>query len=85
MTFAERDQEVQAFSPNGADQPLAEGVRLGCSDRRLQNTDAEAFQCRVQAGRKDGVAVVDDEAVGMIEHQKFPELLNGPLRWSGAA
>ena len=46
----------------------------GRSNRRLQNTNAETLQCRVQARGEDSIAVVDDVAVRMIEHQKFPEL-----------
>ena len=47
MAFAKRDQEVQAFSANRADQPFAERVRLERSDRRFQNADAEALQGRI--------------------------------------
>ena len=79
MTFAEWDEEIQAFPPNRPDQAFTECVRLGRSNRRLQNTNAETLQCRVQARGEDSIAVVDDVAVRMIEHQKFPELLGGPL------
>ena len=79
MTFAEWDQKVQAFSPNRSDQPFTERVRLGRSNRRLQNTDAEALQCRVQVRGEDSIAVVDDVPVGMIEGQELTELLSGPL------
>ncbi len=74
MTFAEWDEEIQAFPPNRPDQAFTECVRLGRSNRRLQNTNAETLQCRVQARGEDSIAVVDDVAVRMIEHQKFPEL-----------
>ena len=29
MPFVERDQEIEAFPPDGPDESLAEGVRLG--------------------------------------------------------
>ena len=80
MTFAEWNQIIQAFPPNRADQAFTERVGLGRSNRRFQDTDAEAFQYRVQARGEDGIAVVHDEAVRMIEDQKFSELLGGPLR-----
>jgi len=75
----EGDKEVEALPTNGSDEPLAIGIRLGCSNGRPQNADTEAFQRRVQARREDGVAVVDDEAVGMIERQELAELLSRPL------
>jgi len=55
------------------------GIRLGCSNGRPLNSDAEALQRRVQARREDGIAVVDDESVGMIERQKLAELLSRPF------
>ena len=79
MAFAEWDQEIQAFSPYRADQAFTESVGLRCSKRCLQNTNAKTLQCRVQVRGEDSIAVMDDEAVGMIEHQKFPELLGRPL------
>ena len=79
LTFTQWDQEVQAFSPNRADQPFAEGVRLGRSNRRFQNTDAEALRSRIQARGEDSIAVVDDVTVRMVKRQEPTELLNGPL------
>jgi hypothetical protein len=79
VTFAEWDQEIQAFPPNSADQAFTKCVRLGCSSRSLQNTNAETLQCRVQARGEDSIPVVDDEVVGMIVHEELPELLGGPL------
>jgi len=75
MTFAEWNQEVQAFSPNRADQPFTERVRFGCPDWRFQNTNAETIQSHIQTGREDGVAVVDNVAVRVIECQELAELL----------
>ncbi len=72
--------EVQAFSPNRSDQPLTKCIHFGCSNRSFQNADTEPSQFRVYAGGEDRVAVVDDITVGMIERQKFAELLCGPLR-----
>ena len=79
MPFAEWDEEIQTFSPNRPNQTFTECVRLGRSNRSLQKTDSEAFQCRVQARGEDTIAIVDDEAVGMIEGQELTELLGGPL------
>src|SRR5665213_1042347 len=79
ITFTEWDQEVQAFSPNRPDQPFAECVRFRRSNRRLQNTDAKALQRRVQPSRENGIAVVDDVAVTVIECQELAELLGGPF------
>lgn len=79
MTFAEWDQEVQAFSPNRADQAFTEGIGLGCSNRRLQNTGAETLKLLVRHWRKDRIPVMDEKTVGMVVGQKLAELLRGPL------
>ena len=52
---------------------------LGARTGVLRTRTAETLQCRVQARGEDSIPVVDDVTVRMIEHQKFPELLGGPL------
>ena len=79
MAFRQRDEEVETLPPDGSNEPFAVGIRLGCSNGGSQNADTEALQRRVQTRREDGVAVVDDESVRMIERQKLTELLSCPL------
>jgi len=79
VSFAQRNEVVQALPANGADQPLAERVRFRCSHWRSQNTQAESVQRLIQANREDGVAVMNQDAVRVVERQKLTELLDGPL------
>jgi hypothetical protein len=72
VTLAKRNDPIETLSANGPDQSLAECVGLGRSGRRLQHTYAEAFQFPIDALRKDRVPVVNQEAIRMIEGQRFP-------------
>jgi hypothetical protein len=85
VILSQRNEPIQAFSANRANQSLAEGVRLGCSGRRLQDAQSEAPQFGIEIRRKDTVAVMDHESVGMVESEKLAELLHSPLcrRMSG--
>ncbi len=74
------DEEVETLPPNGSDQPFAKGIRLRCSNGRPQDSDTEALQCRIQARREDGIAIMDDESVRMIERQKLSRPLGRGMR-----
>ena len=47
MAFAQRNREVQTLPPDRPDQSFTESVRLRRSNRSLQNSNAESFQCAV--------------------------------------
>jgi len=50
-------------------------------DRRTQYSESEgALHFRVQLRRKDRIAIVDEELIGMIAQNGFPQLLEGPFR-----
>lgn len=78
MAVVEWDEKIEAFVPDGSDQPFAIRIRFGCADRRFQDPDAETLQLGIK-GRENRIAVVDDESVWMIERQKLAELLNRPF------
>ena len=49
--------------------------------RRTQYSESEgALQFRVQLRRKDRIAVVDEELIGMIARNGVPQLLERPFR-----
>jgi len=80
MTFVERNQEIQTFATKAPAQSLAHGVRLGGSHRRPQNSYSQVRETRVDFLCEDAIAIMDEEAVGMIARQSFPELLQRPCR-----
>src|SRR5215467_1206322 len=80
MAFVEGKQEVETFATEAAAQSLAYRLRLGGSHWRSQNPYAQISKTLVHLLSEDTVPIVDDEAVGMIARQRFPELLQRPFR-----
>ena len=80
MTFVERNQEVQTFPTKALAQSLAHRVGLGGSHGRPQNSHPQVREALVDVLSEDAVAIVDQEAVGMISRQRFSELLLRPIR-----
>ena len=79
MSSVDRDHIVQAFAPDGSNQPFAESVRLGCSDWRPQHINAEIFERNIDRPREDRVTVMDHKSKRMRFDKNFGELLSGPL------
>src|SRR5215471_6324030 len=79
-TFVQGKQEIQTFATKAPAQSLAHGVRLRRSHRRPQNSYTEVPQTPVDFRSEDAIAILDEEAVGMIARQRFPELGQRPLR-----
>ena len=80
MAFVERKQEVETFATKAAAESFAHRVRLWGSQRRPQNPYPKVCKTSVDIHREYAVAIVDDEAVGMVARQRFPELLQRPFR-----
>src|SRR5215813_7239712 len=80
MAFVERKQEVETFATKVAAESFAHRVRLGGPQRRPQNPYTQIGKTSVDIRREYAVAIVDDEAVGMVARQRFPELLQRPFR-----
>src|SRR6516164_6965388 len=80
MAFAEGNQEVETFATKAAAQSLAHRVCLGGSHRCPQNSNSQVRETLVELMSEDAIAIVDDEAIGMITRQRFPELLQCPFR-----
>src|SRR5262249_24017618 len=80
MAFVERKQEVETFATKAAAESFAHCVRLGGPQRHPQNPYTQIGKTSVDIRREYAVAIVDDEAVGMIAWQRFPELLQRPFR-----
>jgi len=80
MSFVEWDDEVQALSSYRSHQSFTVGIRLRCPDRSTQYSESEGvlYFC-VQLRRKDRIAIVDEELIGMIARNSIPQLLEGPF------
>ena len=79
MPFVERDQEIEAFPPDGPDESLAEGVRLGRVKGCLQDPHSHRPHRRIESRGVDAVPVVDHEPIGLLSGDGFAELLQGPV------
>jgi hypothetical protein len=80
MTFVYGDQEIETIAPEGSHEPFTESVRRWGSRGRPQDAHAKVFQRFIHSRREDGIAVVNQEPIGMIEIQELAELLRGPFR-----
>ena len=83
MTFVEGNQEVQTFATKAPTHSLAHRVGFGRSHGRPQDSHPQVRETLVDVLSEDAVAIVDQEAVGMIARQRFPELLERPFRRDG--
>ena len=59
------NHEVQAFSPDRSYQSFAERIPLRSSDRSLEG-HSERSDGRVQFGGEPGMAIMNEEPVGVI-------------------
>jgi hypothetical protein len=66
MAFVEGNQEVATFATKAAAQSLAHRVRLGGPHRRPQNPYTQVRETLVDLLNEDAIAIMDDEAVGMM-------------------
>jgi hypothetical protein len=48
MVCRQRDNEVQAFAPQRADESLAEGIRLGTPWRCLQDPESQVLYMLIE-------------------------------------
>ena len=67
LGLVQRHHEIRAFPADRADQPLAKRVRLPGANRRFEDRQAHSGKRRIDALRKDGVAVVDRQSIGDLE------------------
>ena len=80
MAFVERKQEVETFATKAAAESFAHRVAFRGSYWRPQNSYTQIRQTLVDFLSEDAISIVDDEAVGMVAWQRFPELLQRPFR-----
>jgi hypothetical protein len=69
MALVNRNEIVHAFPAGGSDQPLSLAQNAFAFSARtgVVRTQAESSQGRIDASREDGVAVMDDEQVRVVD------------------
>src|ERR1700722_17152771 len=80
MALVHRNDEIQAFAPDGPNDALAKSVRSGRSNRRFERANPAIFQGLIDRCGKDGITVVDHESIGMVICKKLTKLLDRPFR-----
>jgi hypothetical protein len=80
VVFRQRNHEVQAFPPQCADDPFAERIRLWTLERGFQHLESQVAYAAFQLRREDTVSVMDEEAIGVVRWDCFPQLLQCPVR-----
>ena len=70
----------KTLAPDGSHQSFAERIRGGRSYWRFQDAHTEVSQRRVDIGRENAIAIVDQESIRMVKCQELAELLDGPFR-----
>src|SRR5919199_4448051 len=76
----ERNDIVQAFTTDRADQPFAMGVGGGHSDWCSQDLDAPAFYFLVEAARESLVSIMKQKLVILIAGKHLSQPLQSAIR-----
>ena len=80
MALGQRNDAVQAFPPQCANEPLAQGVRLGTAHRGFEHSQTQMAYTLVERSGKDAVPIVDQEAIRVVRRYRFAQLLKRPMR-----
>ena len=78
LFFVQDEEVVEAHAPNAADKPLADGVRVGCSNGRAQHLDAAPRRDTGERRPIPGVVVADRDARRPTERRGLAHLLGDP-------
>ena len=80
VPFVERNEVVETLAPDGSDEPLAPRVGRWRPDGSLQYPDAAVPNRLIDVLCEDGVSVMDQKPVRVIERKEFAKLLDAPFR-----
>jgi hypothetical protein len=75
MVCCQRDHKVQAFPPQRADEPFAEGIGLGTLRWCFEDAQAQATDMLVKLRGENAVPIMQEETVGVIRWDGFAQLL----------
>src|SRR5207249_1811752 len=80
MLLTQRNEEIETFSPQRANEPLAQGIRLRALWRRFENPKPQVAYALVKLGSEDAIAIMHQESVGVVSGNRFAKLQEGPRR-----
>ena len=75
-----RNYPIETLAPCRSDDTFTRRVRLRRPHRRLQHLERHRPEGLIHGWREDAVAIVDEEAMRLIQGQTVPELLDRSLR-----
>ena len=79
VPLAERNHEVQALAPDGADQAFADAVRLWHARGRLEHPQTHRLKGSIDTFRIDAVSIVDHESWCVVAQDNHSKLLGSPV------
>jgi hypothetical protein len=71
VILSQRNEKVQAFPPQRADEPLAERIGLRSPHRRLEHPQPQVAEALVKLLREDAIAIMKQASVGMVSGNRF--------------
>src|SRR5258708_36735045 len=78
VPFAEDEDVIQTLAPDGADEPLREGILPGAVSRREDFTYAHALHALAERVAIDRVAIAEEVGRGGVVREGVPDLLGRP-------
>src|SRR5437879_1458389 len=78
VPFAEDEDVIQTLAPDGADEPLREGILPGAVSRREDFTYVHALHALAKRVAVDGVAIAEKKGRGRIVRERVDDLLGRP-------
>src|SRR6266850_2207292 len=78
VPFAKDEEVIQVLAPDGADEPLREGVLPGAVGRREDFTDAHALHALPEHVTVDRVAIAEEVGRGGVVREGVHDLLGRP-------
>src|SRR5207245_4445517 len=83
VSFAKDEDVIQTLAPDGADQPLREGILPWAVRRRQDFTDAHALHALPEQVTVDRVAIAEEKGRRGVVREGGHDLLGGPVRSGG--
>src|SRR2546428_5480103 len=78
VSFAKDEDVIQTLAPDGADQPLREGILPWAVRRRQDFTDAHALHALPEQVTVDRVAIAEEKGRRGVVREGVHDLLGGP-------
>jgi hypothetical protein len=80
MPLVQRDHEVETVSSQSSNNAFTDDIRHGRPHGRFEHAQTHMTHPLIHVGGENGVTVMNQYAVRVIDRDRFPELLHGPLR-----